>query len=83
MDELFEKLEESQMVLQMMRSSRFIDGVKQEVESWERKLRLVGACRPSPQNALYHPLCATLSAVLPHHSLCSSVLYHIFEKCER
>ena len=40
-DELFATLEENQMLMQIMRSSRFIGGVKQEVESWEKTLSLV------------------------------------------
>lgn len=40
-DDLYEALEENKMTLQIMRSSRFIDGVKQDVETWERKLHLI------------------------------------------
>jgi dynein heavy chain len=40
-DDLYAVLDENKMTLQIMRSSRFIAGVKPDVESWERKLRLV------------------------------------------
>ena len=40
-DDLYGVLEENKMTLQIMRSSRFIEGVKQDVESWERKLGTV------------------------------------------